>query len=122
MNDLKLNSDLRKEEIIGKIFTVTIDRPIGSEHPKRINIKYPINYGYIEGIIAPDCEEQDVYILGIDYPLKQFTGKIIAIIHRLNDVEDKWVMAANDKKYSEAEIKRLTYFQEQFYKSIIILW
>lgn len=29
-----------------------------------IKIYYPINYGYIEGIIAPDDEEQDVYILG----------------------------------------------------------
>ena len=50
---------------------------------------YPVNYGYIEGIIAPDGEEQDVYVLGVDHPVKEFTGKIIAVIHRLNDVEDK---------------------------------
>lgn len=38
---------------------------------------YPINYGYIKGIIAHDGEEQDVYILGVDKPLKEFTGRVI---------------------------------------------
>lgn len=54
---------------------------------------YPINYGYIEGIIAPDGEEQDAYIIGVDEPVKEFVGRIIAIIHRNNDIEEKWVVA-----------------------------
>ena len=51
--------------VIGDIVKITVDRPLGSRHPKHKNIIYPINYGYIEGIIAPDGEEQDAYILGV---------------------------------------------------------
>ena len=63
--------------MIGDIVKVTVDRPMGSYHPKHKDILYPINYGYIEGIMAPDGEEQDAYILGVDKPVSEFTGKII---------------------------------------------
>lgn len=51
--------------MIGSRVTVKIDRPMGSYHPKHNDIYYPINYGYIEGIMAPDGEEQDAYVLGV---------------------------------------------------------
>ena len=79
--------------MIGDIVKVTVDRPMGSYHPKHKDMHYPINYGYIEGIMAPDGEEQDAYILGVDRPVDEFKGKIIAIIHRYDDVEEKWVVA-----------------------------
>ncbi len=63
-----------------------VDRPIGSFHPKHPNIQYPINYGYIEGLMGGDGEEQDVYILGPKEPLKEWKGKVIAIIHRNIDM------------------------------------
>ena len=44
--------------MLGKIVKVTVDRPMGTYHPKHKDIYYPINYGYIEGIMAPDGEEQ----------------------------------------------------------------
>lgn len=49
--------------MIGNIVTVIIDIPMGTYHPKHKDIYYPINYGYIRGIIAPDGEEQDAYII-----------------------------------------------------------
>ena len=79
--------------MIGKIVKVTVDRSLGSYHPEHKDMYYPINYGYIEGIMAPDGEEQDAYILGVDKPVSEFTGKIIAIIHRYDDVEEKWVVS-----------------------------
>ena len=66
--------------MLGKLVKVTVDRPLGSYHPKHKDMYYPINYGYIEGIIAGDGEEQDAYIIGIDEPIKEFTGRVIAII------------------------------------------
>ena len=51
-----------QSSVIGKIVTVTVDRPMGSYHPEHKDMYYPVNYGYIEGIIAPDGEEQDAYI------------------------------------------------------------
>lgn len=105
--------------MIGEIVTVTVDRPLGTCHPKYHDLYYPINYGYIEGIMALDGEEQDAYILGIDIPVEQFTGKVIAVIHRKNDVEEKWVVCPENMSFGEEEIKRQTDFQERFFDSVV---
>lgn len=107
--------------MIGSIVTVTVDRPMGSYHPKHKDIYYPINYGYIEGIIAPDGEEQDAYILGVDKPVEKFIGKVIAIIHRLDDIEDKWVVCPENMTFSKEEIAEKVMFQEQFFNTEIII-
>ena len=101
--------------MIGSIVKVTVDRPLGSYHPKHKNLYYPINYGYIEGIIAPDGEEQDAYILGVDVPVEEFVGKVIAVIHRNNDVEEKWVIAPEGASFTVDEIMEQVRFQEQYF-------
>ena len=103
----------------GQIVHVVIDRPMNTYHPEHKDLFYLVNYGYIEGIIAPDGEEQDVYVLGVDYPVKEFTGKIIAVIHRLNDVEDKWVAVPENMTMSAKEIMAQVSFQEQYFKTEI---
>ena len=107
--------------MIGRIVTVTIDRPLGSCHPKHPDIYYSVNYGYIEGIIAPDGEEQDAYILGVGTPLQTFTGEVIAVIHRKDDVENKWVVAPEGMTFSQEEIEELTRFQERYFDSEVII-
>lgn len=107
--------------MIGNIVTVIVDRELGTYHPKHRDIYYPINYGYIEGIIAPDGEEQDAYILGVTEPVQQFTGEVIAIIHRKNDIEDKWVVAPQGMKFTVDEIKNQVYFQEKYFDFEIII-
>ena len=107
--------------MIGETVTVTVDRPLGSYHPNYPDLYYPINYGYIEGIIAPDGEEQDAYILGVDTPVETFTGTVIAIIHRNDDVEEKWVVAPEGMTFSKDEINAMVHFQEQFFDSYIEL-
>ncbi|MBR1796917.1 MAG: inorganic pyrophosphatase [Clostridiales bacterium] len=107
--------------MIGNIVTVTVDRPLGSYHPEYKDMYYPINYGYIEGIMAPDGEEQDAYILGIDKPVERFTGKIIAIVRRSDDIEEKWIVCPTDTSFNKEEIAELIKFQEQYYQSEIIM-
>lgn len=107
--------------MIGDIVTVTVDRPLGSYHPKHKDLYYPINYGYIEGIMAPDGEEQDAYILGVQEPVEFFKGKIIAIIHRNDDVEEKWVVAPENITFSKEEIMELVKFQEQYFDSEVMM-
>ena len=104
-----------------KTVTVKIDRPLGSSHPKYPDMIYPVNYGYIEGIIAPDGEEQDVYILGVNEPLEEFTGKIIAVIHRFDDIEEKWVAAPDGVSFTKEEIAEAVRFQEQYFNTEIIM-
>lgn len=105
--------------MIGKIVKVTVDRPLGTYHPKHKDIYYPINYGYIEGIMASDGEEQDAYILGVNEPVKEFVGKVIAIIHRYDDVEEKWVVAPEGVSFTKEDIMEQIKFQEQYFKSEI---
>lgn len=100
---------------IGKIVRIIIDRPLGSQHPKHKNIVYPIHYGYAEGILGGDGEEQDVYLLGVDTPVSTFEGVVIAVLHRKNDCEDKWVAAPIGKNYTDEEILAATHFQEQYF-------
>lgn len=104
-----------------KLFTVTVDRPMGSFHPKHKDIYYPINYGYIEGIMAPDGEEQDAYVLGVDEPVEKFTGKVIAVIHRNDDVEEKWVVCPENMTFTKEEIWEQVKFQEQYFNSEVIM-
>ncbi len=97
--------------VIGKEVTVTVDRAMGTFHPKHPEIYYPINYGYIEGILAPDGEEQDAYIIGVDEPLLSFTGVVAAVVHRFDDAEDKWVVAPRGAAFTKEEIAEKVDFQ-----------
>jgi len=106
--------------LIGKEVTVYIDRPLGSVHPKYSNTVYPINYGYIKEYIALDGEYQDAYVLGINKPLDKFVGTVIAIISRKDDIEDKLVITEKNKDYSRAEINKMVYFQEKYFRHKII--
>ena len=105
--------------MLGSIVTVLVDRPLGSHHPKHQNIVYPVNYGYIPGVIGGDGEEQDAYILGVDHPVTEFVGRVIAIIHRLDDVEEKWVVAPEGVSFTQAEIVHLVNFQEKYFQTEI---
>ena len=105
-------------KFIGKVVTVTVDRPLGSKHPK-YGDRYPINYGYIKGVKAPDGEDVDAYILGVNKPVRTFKGKCIAVIHRLDDDDDKLIVTKG-KKLTDRQIRQATNFQEKYFKSEII--
>lgn len=103
--------------IVGKIVKVTVDRPLGSCHPEHKEMYYPVNYGYVNGVAAPDGEYQDAYILGVDTAVKEFTGKVIAVVHRYDDVEEKWVVAPQNAIFSKEEIENQINFQEKYFQS-----
>ena len=105
--------------MIGSIVKVIVDRPLGTYHPEHKDIYYSVNYGYIPDIVALDGEEQDAYILGVDEPIKEFVGKVIAIIHRIDDVEDKWIVVPENISFTKDEIIRQVAFQEHFFKTEI---
>ena len=108
-------------DFLDTIVDVIIDRPIGSKHSEKYpNHIYPINYGYVPNTISGDGKELDCYVLGVFEPLKTFKGKCIAIIHRMNDNDDKLVIVPEGKYYSDEEIRALTEFQERFFESKII--
>jgi inorganic pyrophosphatase len=107
------------KDFLGKIVEVHMDRPLATKHPKHGFI-YMVNYGYIPNTISVDGEELDAYVLGVFEPVSTFTGKVIAIVHRTNDDDDKLVVVPEGKEYSDEAIKALTEFQERFFESVII--
>ena len=107
-------------EYLDKIVEVKIDRPIGSSHPDYQDHIYLVNYGYVPNTISGDGEELDCYILGEYKPLNEYKGKCIAVIHRLDDDDDKLIIAPENKSFTNSEIKLLTDFQEKFYTSEIV--
>ena len=108
------------ESYLGKEATIEIDRPIGYVHHKgEKTLVYPINYGFIPNVFGGDGEELDVFLVGVDKPVKSYTGRIIGIVYRADDVEDKLVMAPSEKIFSAEEIARAVYFQEKYYKTTI---
>ena len=115
-----LNIKQRKSySYIGNKIKVKIDRKIGSEHPK-YGFKYLLNYGYIPNTVSADKEEIDCYVLGIEEPIEEFEGRCIAVIHRLNDDDDKIIVAPEGMNYTDSEIRKLTEFQEKYFISEII--
>lgn len=107
--------------MIGSKVKVVVDRPLGTYHPNHKDIYYSVNYGYVPGFFASDGEEQDAYILGINEPVKEFEGKVIAIVHRVDDVEEKWIVAPNGTAFTKDEIMQQVAFQERFFKTEIIM-
>jgi len=105
-------------EWLGKTVTIRIDRPLGSRHPGH-GFLYPLNYGCVPGVIAPDGEELDAYLLGIDQPVTGYTGVCIAVIVREDDDDDKLVIAPAGMQFSDEQIRALTWFQEQWFTSSI---
>ena len=101
--------------IIGKMVSGTVDRPCGTAHPCHPEIIYPINYGYVNNVLADDGAEQDVYLFGTNKPLKNFRGKVVAVWHRFDDVEDKWIVSLNGEDIAEEKILGDISFQEQFF-------
>lgn len=104
---------------LGKQVSAKMDRPLGSRHPNQADLVYPVNYGYVPGVIGGDGEEQDAYVLGVDVPLENFTGQLIAIIHRRDDCENKWVVVPDGVMMTVDEIRHAVHFQEQYFDSVI---
>lgn len=107
------------KDFLGKKVKVVMDRPMGSRHPEW-DFLYPINYGYVPNTISGDGKELDAYIVGIFEPIEEYEGKCIAAIHRLDDDDDKLVIAPEEKIYTKQQIEALVEFQERFFEHVII--
>ena len=106
-------------QYIGQILQVVIDRPLGSRHPQH-GFLYPLNYGFLPGVISEDGEELDAYVLGVFEPLQAFEGECIAVIHRLEDDDDKLVLVTPGRLFTEEQIRVQTEFQECWFNSVIL--
>jgi inorganic pyrophosphatase len=116
-----MDPNLKLDDWIGQSIRVVIDRPLGSPHPD-YGFRYEVNYGFLPGLIAPDGEEQDVYLLGTGEPLEVCeAAEVVAIVRRRNDLEDKLVAVVGAETWDAAKIQAAVRFQEQFFDSYVEL-
>lgn len=106
-------------EFLNKEVEILVDRPMGSKHPDHGYI-YPLNYGYVPNTLGADGEPIDAYVLGKNDPIDKFKGFCIAIIHRLDDDDDKLIIVEKGNQFSDDQIIAATAFQEQFFVSRIL--
>ena len=102
---------------LGKTVTVIVDRPMGSTHPDRPDLVYPINCGYPKDLSIPGEERLGVYVLGVSHPVSVFTGRVIALLFRENGEGVRWVVAPQGREYDQARIYSEVWFRERDFKS-----
>lgn len=107
-------------DYIGKLVRVVIDRPLGTSHPDYPDTVYAVNYGYVPRTVSGDGEELDCYVLGINTPVYEYTGRCIAVIHRLDGDDDKLIIAPDGRELSDGDIEALTDFQERYFSHTIL--
>lgn len=107
------------KSFLNQIVEVVVDKPLGFVYSEYKTL-FEANYGFIPNTIAPDGKELDAYVLKVAKPLEKFTGRVVAIIHRFNDDDDKLVVIPDGETITDEEINKLTDFQEQFFKHEII--
>ena len=106
---------------LGQVVDIEIDRPVGYVHVKgEKTLVYPINYGYIPGVLGGDGEELDVFLLGVGEPVQTYRGRIVGIVLRADDVEDKLIMAPEGMTPTVAEMTEAVHFQEKYYDSRVV--
>ena len=105
---------------LGKTVKIGIDRPIGYVHRKgEKTLTYPINYGYIPGVYGGDGEELDVYLMGVSQPVQEYTCRIVGIVFRRDDVEDKLIGAPEGMTFTKEQMESAVRFQEKYFDSYI---
>ncbi len=118
--ELQLSRRTLRRKYLGKKVKIEIDRPIGYVHKKgEKTLVYPINYGYIDGVLGGDGEELDVFLVGVDKPVKSATCRIVGIVRRRDDVEDKLIGVPDGMTFKKEELEAAVHFQEKYYDSYV---
>ncbi len=105
---------------LGKRVDLEFDQQVGSSYAPHEIESYPINYGYVPGTKAPDGDELDAYLLNVNEPLNKSSGHCIAVIHRLNDNDDKLICVPEVVELTDEEISAQVDFQERLYEYVIV--
>jgi len=78
-----------------------------------------VNYGFIPGTRSGDGLEVDVYLVGWSCPLREADAVIVAIVERLDDVEDKLIGVPRGTLFTREELALAVAFQERHFKTLI---
>ncbi len=97
--------------MLGKFVKVRVTSPMYS-YNNRFGFKYKLNYGVIEGSKSRRKSVQYAYIMGINHPVRNFDGRVIAVIKRHGCKGIAWVVAPKSTRFIVNDIKQAIDFAE----------
>lgn len=97
--------------MLGKFVKVRVTSPMHS-YNSRFDFEYKLNYGIVENFKSKKNTAQSAYIMGIDHPVRNFDGRVIAIIKRHGGKGVVWVVAPKSTRFIVNDIKKAVEFAE----------
>lgn len=97
--------------MLGKFVKVRVTSPMNSFN-SRFGFKYQLNYGIMEGCKSRKNTVQFAYIMGINHPVRNFDGRVIATVKRNNGKGVVWVVAPKSTRFIVNDIKPAIDFAE----------
>ena len=93
--------------MLGKYVRVRIEKPIGSTD--EAGFTYPLNFGSVY-----NEENQDAFIMGIHHPVKNFDGRVIAILSDRKNNHFIWIVAPKSTRFIINDIKQYINVERDF--------
>ena len=93
--------------MLGKCVRVRVTNPIGSDNGA--GSTYPLNFGSVYG-----QENQNAYIMGIHHPVRNFDGRIIAILSNRRTQQYIWIVAPKSTRFIINDIKHYLDLEKDF--------
>lgn len=97
--------------MLGKFVKVRVTSPMNTFN-KRFGYRYKLNYGIIENIKPQKNIVYGAYIMGINHPVRNFDGRVIAVIRRFSGKGQVWVVAPKSTRFIVHDIKSAIDFAE----------
>ncbi len=93
--------------MLGKYARVRVVNPIGSQSDS--GYVFPLNYGIVQG-----NEKQKAFIMGIDHPVRNFDGRVIAILSDKSAGKYIWIVAPKSTRFIINDIKKHINIEKDF--------
>ena len=93
--------------MLGKYVRVKVVKPIGSDD--EAGYTYPLNYGTVYG-----NEEQTAFIMGIHHPVRNFDGRVIAVLSDRKTRSYIWIVAPKSTRFIINDIKQYINLEKDF--------
>lgn len=98
--------------MLGKYVRVKVTAPMHSVN-RRFGYEYKLNFGIVEGYSRERTAVQGAYIMGVNHPVRNFDGRVIAIIRRHGGRGVVWVVAPKSTRFIVNDIKPAISFAER---------
>lgn len=98
-------------KMLGSFVRVRVTNPIHSLN-SQFGFTYELNFGVIEGKKRYDQNLSGAYILGINYPVRTFDGRVVAVIHYDDGTAPVYVVSPKNVKFIVHQIEDAISFAE----------